>query len=188
VRALLWFALALTLVVAGLPLSIALMTGALGIVLTKVLTADEAYRAISWKTVFLLAALIPLGEAVERSGTAAWIASGVVAAAEGLPALAVLLVIGLMTTVFTLVVSNVGAAVLLVPLAVNVAVGLDADPRVFGMMVAISASNSFILPTHQVNALLMEPGGYRVADYLRAGTAMSIVFLLIAAPMVLLIV
>jgi di/tricarboxylate transporter len=57
----------------------------------------------------------------------------------------------------------------------------------FGMMVAIAASNSFILPTHQVNALLMGPGGYRVADYLRAGTAMSVLFLLIAAPMVLVV-
>jgi len=187
-RALVWFAVALTLVVAGLPLALALMTGALGIILTRVLTADEAYAAVSWKTIFLLAALIPLGRAVERSGVAAWIASGVVGATDGLPSLAVLLVVGLMTTVFTLVVSNVGATVLLVPLAMNVAVGLDADPRAFAMMVAIAASNSFILPTHQVNALLMEPGGYRVGDYLRAGTAMSVLFLLIAAPMVLLVV
>ncbi len=187
-RALGWFTTALVLVAAGLPLALALMTGALGIIVTGVLTADEAYRAVSWKTIFLLAALIPLGVAVERTGTAAWIASGVVGATAGLPALVVLLVIGLMTTVFTLVVSNVGATVLLVPLAANVAVGLDADPRVFGMMVAIAASNSFILPTHQVNALLMGPGGYRVADYLRAGTAMSVLFLLIAAPMVLIVV
>jgi di/tricarboxylate transporter len=186
-RALGWFVAALVLVAAGLPLSLALMTGAIGIIVTGVLSADEAYRAVSWKTIFLLAALIPLGQAVERTGTAAWIASGVVGASEGLPPLAVLLIIGLMTTVFTLVVSNVGATVLLVPLAANVAVGLDADPRVFGMMVAIAASNSFMLPTHQVNALLMGPGGYRVADYLRAGTAMSVLFLLIAAPMVLLI-
>ena len=186
-RALLWFVTALVLVAAGLPLSLALMTGALGIIVSGVLTADEAYRAVSWKTIFLLAALIPLGQAVERTGTAAWIASGVVGASADLPPLAVLLVIGAMTTVFTLVVSNVGATVLLVPLAANVAVGLDADPRVFGMMVAIAASNSFILPTHQVNALLMGPAGYRVADYLRAGSAMSVLFLLIAAPMVLLI-
>ena len=186
-RALGWFAIALTMVVAGVPLSLALMTGAAGIIVTRVLSVDEAYRAVSWQTVFLLAALIPLGQAVERTGTAAWIASGVVGATEGLPALAVLLVVGLITTVFTLVVSNVGATVLLVPLAANVAVGLDADPRVFGMMVAVAASNAFLLPTHQVNALLMGPGGYRVADYLRAGTVMSVVFLLIAAPMVLLI-
>jgi di/tricarboxylate transporter len=186
-RALGFFILALTLVVVGLPLSLALMTGAIGIILTKVLSADEAYQAVSWKTIFLLAALIPLGQAVERTGTAAWIASGVIGATEGLPPLAVLLVIGALTTVFTLVVSNVGAAVLLVPLAANVAVGLDADPRVFGMMVAISASNSFILPTHQVNALFMGPGGYRVADYVRSGSVLSVLFLLIAAPMVLLV-
>ena len=186
-RALGWFVVSLVLVAVGLPLSLALMTGALGIILSGVLSADEAYRAVSWKTIFLLAALIPLGQAVEVTGTAAWIASGVVGATATLPPLAVLLIIGTMTTVFTLVVSNVGATVLLVPLAANIAVGLDADPRVFGMMVAIAASNSFILPTHQVNALLMGPGGYRVADYLRAGTAMSVLFLLIAAPMVLLI-
>ena len=186
-RALGFFALALGLVVAGLPLSLALMTGAIGIILTGVLSADEAYHAVSWKTIFLLAALIPLGQAVERTGTAAWIASGVIGATAGLPPLAVLLVVGALTTVFTLVVSNVGAAVLLVPLAANVAVGLDADPRVFGMMVAISASNSFILPTHQVNALFMGPGGYRVADYVRSGSVLSVLFLLIAAPMVLLV-
>ena len=186
-RALFWFATALVLVAAGLPLSLALMTGALGIILSGVLSVDEAYRAVSWKTIFLLAALIPLGQAVERTGTAAWIASGVVSASADLSPLAVLLVLGAMTTAFTLVVSNVGATVLLVPLAANVAVGLDADPRVFGMMVAIAASNSFILPTHQVNALLMGPAGYRVADYLRAGSAMSVLFLLIAAPMVLLV-
>lgn len=187
-RALGWFATSLVLVALGIPLSLALMTGALGIILTGVLSADEAYRAVSWKTIFLLAALIPLGRAVEVTGTAAWIASGVVNATATLPPLAVLFIIGTMTAVFTLVVSNVGATVLLVPLAANIAVGLDADPRVFGMMVAIAASNSFILPTHQVNALLMGPGGYRVADYLRAGTAMSVLFLLIAAPMVLLVV
>ena len=186
-RALGWFVVSLVLVAVGLPLSLALMTGALGIIVTGVLSADEAYRAVSWKTIFLLAALIPLGQAVERTGTAAWIASGVVGFSEGLSPLAVLLVLGLMTTVFTLVVSNVGATVLLVPLAANIAVGLDADPRVFGMMVAIAASNSFLLPTHQVNALLMGPGGYRVADYLRAGSVMSVLFLLIAAPMVLLV-
>jgi di/tricarboxylate transporter len=186
-RALSWFVISLVLVAVGLPLSLALMTGALGIILSGVLSADEAYRAVSWKTIFLLAALIPLGQAVEVTGTAAWIASGVVGATATLPPLAVLLIIGVMTTVFTLVVSNVGATVLLVPLAANIAVGLDSDPRVFGMMVAIAASNSFILPTHQVNALLMGPGGYRVSDYLRAGTAMSVLFLLIAAPMVLLI-
>jgi len=180
------FALALSLVIfTGMQLSLALMVGAIGVLLGGVLTPDEAYRAVSWKTVFLLAALIPLGQAVEETGTAAWIAEGVISATADLPGWAILATIGVLTTVFTLVVSNVGATVLLVPLAANVAVGVGADPATYAMMVAIAASNAFLLPTHQVNALLMGPGGYRVVDYVRAGTAMSVLFLLISVPMLL---
>src|SRR6056297_2105861 len=169
--ALLSFDVALTLViVVDLQLSLALMVGAAGILVSGTLTPDEAYKAVSWKTVFLLAALIPLGQAVEQTGTAAWIAEGVIAATVDLPGWAILATVGLLTTVFTLVVSNVGATVLLVPLAVNIAVGVDADPATFALMVAIGASNAFLLPTHQVNALLMGPGGYRVVNYVRAGT------------------
>ena len=179
------FALALGLVIGtDLQLSLALMTGAIGVLLTGVLSADEAYRAVSWKTVFLLAALIPLGQAVEDSGTAAWIAEGVVGATGDLPAWAIQLTIAVLATMFTLVVSNVGAVVLLVPLAANVAVGVDADPAQFGLIVALAASNAFLLPTHQVNALLMGPGGYRVTDYLRAGLAMTILFLVVLVPAV----
>ncbi len=75
--------------------------------------------------------------------------------------------------------SNVGATVLLVPLAVNIAVKVGADPALFALTVALSTSNSFFLPTHQVNALLMGPGGYRVADYMRAGGVMSVLFLVV---------
>ncbi len=180
------FIVALSLVIfTEMQLSLALMVGAIGVLLSGVLTPDEAYRAVSWKTVFLLAALIPLGKAVEETGTAAWIASGVIAATAGFPGWAILATVGALTTVFTLVVSNVGATVLLVPLAANVAIGVDADPAIYAMMVALAASNAFLLPTHQVNALLMGPGGYRVADYLRAGTAMSLLFLLVSVPMLL---
>jgi di/tricarboxylate transporter len=180
------FAVAIGLVIlTGMQLSLALMVGAVGVLISGVLTPDEAYRAVSWKTVFLLAALIPLGQAVEETGTAAWIADGVISATADLPGWAILATIGVLTTVFTLVVSNVGATVLLVPLAANVAVGVDADPAAYALMVAIAASNAFLLPTHQVNALLMGPGGYRVVDYVRAGTAMSVLFLLVSVPMVL---
>ena len=180
------FVVAIGLVIfTGMQLSLALMVGAIGVLLSGVLTPDEAYRAVSWKTVFLLAALIPLGQAVEETGTAAWIAEGVIAATADLPGWAILATVGVLTTVFTLVVSNVGATVLLVPLAANVAVGVGADPATYALMVAIAASNAFLLPTHQVNALLMGPGGYRVVDYVRAGTAMSVLFLVISVPMLL---
>ena len=178
-------AVSLALVITtGLQLSLALMLGVVILLVSRVLSPDEAYRAVSWKTVFLLAGLIPLGQAVETTGTAAWIASGVIDTVGDLPPWVVQLTIAVLATVFTLVVSNVGATVLLVPLAANVAVGVGADPAQFGLIVAIAASNAFLLPTHQVNALLMTPGGYRVADYLRAGTAMTVVFLAVLVPAV----
>lgn len=179
------FALSLGLVLfTDLQLSLALMVGALIILLSRVLTPDEAYRAVSWKTVFLLAALIPLGQAVEQTGTAAWIASVVVGAAGGLPPWGMQLVIALLATAFTLTISNVGATVLLVPLAANVALGVNADPAQYGLIVALAASNAFLLPTHQVNALIMGPGGYQVKDFLRAGLAMTVLFLVVLIPAV----
>jgi di/tricarboxylate transporter len=178
--ALIAFALALGLVIfSSLKLSLALMVGVVVILFSKTLTADEAYRAVSWKTVFLLAALIPLGQAVEDTGTAAWIAEGVIGAAGGLPPWGMQMTVALLATAFTLTISNVGATVLLVPLAANVAVGVGADPVQFGLIVALAASNAFLLPTHQVNALIMGPGNYRVAHFLRAGLAMTIVFLIV---------
>jgi di/tricarboxylate transporter len=152
-------------------------------VLSGVLSMKEAYQAVSWKTVFLLASLIPLGIAVETSGTAAWIADQVLAALGGVPAWVLQAAVAVLATAFTLVMSNVGATVLLVPLAVNIALGAGADPAVFALTVAIATSNSFILPTHQVNALIMGPAGYTVPDYLRAGGIMTILFLVVMLVM-----
>lgn len=162
-----------------LPLSVSLLVGALTMVLTGVLSMEEAYAAISWKTVFLLASLIPLGIAVEQSGTAKWIAELTLSALYGMPAWGLQLAIAVLATGFTLVMSNVGATVLLVPLAVNIAVGVGADPAVFALTVALATSNSFIIPTHQVNALIMGPGGYSVKDFVKAGGIMTILFLLV---------
>ena len=87
--------------------------------------------------------------------------------------------LAVLATAFTLVMSNVGATVLLVPLAVNIAIGVDADPAVFALTVALATSNSFLIPTHQVNALIMGPGGYRVPDFMRAGGVMTVLFLVV---------
>lgn len=178
--ALFFFSIALGLVLfTDLKLSIALLTGAIGMVLSGVLRIDEAYKAVSWKTVFLLASLIPLGYAVESTGTAKWIAEGVLTVVGDLPIWGIQLVLAMLATVFTLVMSNVGATVLLVPLAVNIAIGIDANPSVFALIVALSTSNSFLIPTHQVNALIMGPAGYRVPDFMRAGGIMTLLFLVI---------
>ncbi len=176
----LFFAVSIGLVLfSDLRLSVAFMTGAIGMVVSGVLRIDEAYRSVDWRTVFLLAGLIPLGIAVDQSGTAAWIAHNVVSAMGDVANWVLLLVVAVLATGFSLVMSNVGATVLLVPLAVNIAIGAGADPRIFALVVALATSNSFILPTHQVNALIMGAGGYRNADFLRAGGIMSVLFLAI---------
>lgn len=186
--ALFFFALTLFLLLfTDLRLSVALFTGALGMILSGVLSIEEAYKAVSWKSVFLLASLIPLGLAVESSGTAAWIADRTLAVVGDMPVWGIQAAIMILATIFTLVMSNVGATVLLVPLAVDIAFGVGANPDLFALTVAIGTSNSFLIPTHQVNALLMGPGGYRVADFLRAGGIMTVLFLTVSLIMLNLI-
>ena len=138
---------------------------------------EQAYAAISWKTIFLLASLIPLGLVVQTSGTAAWMAQALAGTLAGLPIILAQILVAMLATFFTLVMSNVGATVLLVPLAINLAFTLGADPLMFALIVAISTSNSFLIPTHQVNVLTMGPGGYRVIDFLRCGGIVTILFI-----------
>ncbi|HHD57081.1 MAG TPA: SLC13 family permease, partial [Desulfobulbaceae bacterium] len=166
-----------------LSLSVCLLTGALGMILTKVMSVDEAYESVDWMTVFLLGGLIPLGLAFQKTGAAEWIATTIMNAIGTVPNIVFLLVVGLLTSFFTLVVSNVGATVLLVPLCMSMAVQSGADPRVTAMVVAIAASNTFVLPTHQVNALILRPGGYRTVDYAKAGTGMTLLFLMVLIGM-----
>jgi di/tricarboxylate transporter len=180
IHAAVFFAIALGLVLfSDLRLSVALLTGAIGMILAGVLKIDEAYNSVSWKTVFLLASLIPLGLAVETSGTAKWIAEQTLNVVGDMPIWVIQAAVAVLATFFTLVMSNVGATVLLVPLAVNIAIGAGANPALFALTVALATSNSFIIPTHQVNALIMGPGGYRVPDFLRAGGIMTVLFLVV---------
>ncbi len=173
-----FFAIALFMVLfTDIRLSVALLTGAMGMVLSGVLNIEEAYDAVSWKTVFLLASLIPLGLAVETTGTAKWIAEQVLSVVGHMPIWVIQTSVAVLATIFTLVMSNVGATVLLVPLAVNIAIGAHANPAVFALTVAIATSNSFLIPTHQVNALIMGPAGYRVTDFMKAGGIMTVLFL-----------
>lgn len=147
---------------------------------SRVLSIDEAYEAVSWSTVFLLASLIPLGQAVQNTGTANWIAAQVLVLLDGWPIWAYQAGLAILATAFTLVMSNVGATVLLVPLAISIAVSAGGDPAVFALTVAISTSNSFLIPTHQVNALIMGPAGYRVIDFVKSGGIMTVLFLIVS--------
>ncbi len=178
--ALLFFALALGLVIfTDFKLSIALLTGAIGMIITGVIHIDEAYRAVSWKTVFLLACLIPLGYAMEHTGTAAWVAQQTISGLGDVNQYVYQFAIAILATVFSLVMSNVGATVLLVPLAINIALETGGNPTIYALIVALATSNAFILPTHQVSALIMGPGGYKVKDFLRVGSLMSVIFIFV---------
>lgn len=175
-----WLIVALIMIIVfKMQLSVCLMTGAFGMILCRVLTIDEAYQSVDWRTVFLLAGLIPLGIAAENSGAAAWIAHTVLGIIGDVSPVGLLTAIAVLSTFFTLVISNVGATVLLVPLVVNMALVTGTDPRMAALVVGIATSNSFILPTHQVNALYMGPGRYRSIDYMKAGGLMTIIFIVV---------
>ena len=116
---------------------------------------------------------------METSGTAKWIAEQVLSVVGDMPVWIIQASVAVLATFFTLVMSNVGATVLLVPLAINIAIGAGANPAVFALTVAIATSNSFLIPTHQVNALIMGPGGYSVGDFMKAGGIMTVLFLIV---------
>ena len=182
--ALLFFMISFSLILfTDVRLSLCLLTGAVGMLLTRVLSIDEAYRAVGWNTVFLLASLIPLGQAVQNTGTAEWIAQQILTFLDGWPIWSLQAGVAILATVFSLVMSNVGATVLLVPLAVSIAVAAGATPALFALTVAISTSNSFIIPTHQVNALIMGPAGYKVTDFVKSGGIMTVLFLIVSLVM-----
>ena len=164
----------------GLPISIGFLTGAVAMVLGGVLTIEEAYRSIEWKVIFLIAGLIPIGIAMETSGAAAFIAENLVTLIDGVPAFGILFILGVLMTLFSLVMSNVAATVLMVPLVLELTGIGGLSAQVLVLQVGLCAVNSFILPTHHVNALLMTPGGYRVADYLKAGSILSLLFVTVS--------
>jgi di/tricarboxylate transporter len=178
---------AIGLAMSGFPLAVGLLSGALAMILLKVVPIDEAYRAVDWRTVFLLAGLIPLGIAMEKTGAAEFVAQQLMLVLHGSHPIWILLGIGVLSTLFSLFISNAAATVLLVPLVMIMGNLSDVDPRALALLVAVCASNSFVLPTHQVNALLMSPGGYRNSDYMKAGGIMSVIFLVVAVTFVYLV-
>jgi di/tricarboxylate transporter len=123
--------------------------------------------------------------AVDQTGTAQWIAKGIVLSLGGLMSpLMLLFVLAILSCGFTMVISNVGACALLVPLGISLANQIGIDPRLAAIVVGIGVSNSFILPTHQVNALYMGPGEYRTKDYIKIGGILSFIYIVILVAMV----
>ncbi|MFP7722155.1 SLC13 family permease [Lysobacter sp. A3-1-A15] len=180
------FAVAMLLALSSrLPVSIALMTGVAGMLVAGVIHIDEAYSAINWKTVFLMACLIPLGWAMDSSGAAAWVAGhSIEQLPEGTPIWLLELALGLLTTLFSLVISHVGATIVMVPLAVNLALAAGGDPTAFALIVALSASNNFMTASNPVISMISGPAGYSGKELWRIGGPLSLIYTVVAVGMV----
>ncbi len=176
-----FFALAMGLgLFTDLKLSIAMLVGAVGMLLSGVLNMDEAYGAINWKTIFTLACLIPLGWAMDSTGAAARLAQEVLVYLGTLPQWGLQAVVAILALLFSQVVSNVGAAVITVPMAINIALASGGNPSVYALIVAISTSNTFIMPSaNPVIMIVAGPGGYRRRDFLRVGIPLTVLMLVV---------
>ena len=165
---------------AKLPVALILMTGVAGMLLTGVLRMDEAYAAINWKTVFLMAGLIPLGWAMDSSGAAAWVAGHTVERLpEGMPVWLLELAIAILTTAFSLVISHVGAAIVMVPMAINLALAAGGDPTAFALIVALSASNNLMTASNPIISMVVGPANYSSRQLWRVGGPLSLIYTIV---------
>jgi di/tricarboxylate transporter len=181
------FTVALALIALELvPAAPALVGAGLIMVLTGLIAPGEVYDSIDMPVVVLLAAMLPIGEALETTGVSELIAGGLLEVARSASPAATLAF--LMTAVMLLsnVVNNAAAAVLAAPIAINLAQGMEVSADPFLMAVAIGASSAFLTPIgHQSNALVMEPGGYKFGDYWRLGLPLSLLVVAVGIPMIL---
>lgn len=164
--------------VAGwVPIAIGALAGIILMVMTRVLTLEEVYAAVNWRVIMLLAGMIPLGLAMEKSGLARLLVEQLLMHSEAATPLFALAMIYLTTAILTEVMSNNGAAVLLTPLAITMARALEADPMPFVMAVMFAASTSFATPVgYQTNMMVYSAGGYRYRDFLKVGIPLNLMF------------
>ncbi|MGE4543351.1 MAG: SLC13 family permease [Pedobacter sp.] len=158
-----------------LPITLAAPFGAVAMVLSRCLTVQEAYESIDWRIIILIAGTLPLGLALENSGAASLLAERLLQGVGDWGPGVVLAAFFLLTSLLTEIMSHAAAAVLIAPVALHAALTLQVSPRPFFMAVAIAASSCFMTPiSHQSNALVMGPGGYRFSDFIRTGAPLNI--------------
>jgi di/tricarboxylate transporter len=164
----------------GFNIATAMLIGAMGMVLTGCLTMDEAYQSIVWRSVFLIAGMLPLGIAMESTGTAQYLADNIVASLGAFGPYAVLAGIMVFAGLVTQPMSNAAATVLIVPIAIDIALSMGANPQSFVLATVIGASTSFLTPVgHQANVLVMGPGGYKFFDYAKVGLWLNIILIIV---------
>ncbi len=181
------FAASILLIVTGLlPVQISFPLAAMALVIAKVLPLKDMYTSIDWPVIILLGAMLPVGEALETTGGAAIIADSILNFAGDFIPQFTLTVLIVVTMLLSGVINNAATVVLMAPVAIGIANGMNFSADPFLMTVAIGASASFLTPIgHQSNTLVMGPGGYRFTDYLRLGFPVSVLVVLIAVPLIL---
>lgn len=164
-----------------LPIMMAAIAGSMFLVVTGCISMEEAYVAIDWKIIFLLAGAISLGVAMDNSGAASLISNGLIDLVGSLGPAAIVSVLYLVTTLLTSTMSNNASAVLLAPIAISVSIALDVDARPFLMAITFAASSSFMTPVgYQTNTMIYGVGGFKFSDFLRVGTPLTLIFWLLA--------
>ena len=168
-----------------LPIVAAAILGGIALVVTRCVGNEQAYQAVDWRVIVLLAGVLPLGIAMQKSGLAQSVASLAVAVGGGLGPLALLAVIYLLTALLTEFMSNNAAAVLVTPIAFSTAVSLGVDPTPFIVAVLFAASTSFSTPVgYQTNMMVYNAGNYRFVDFLRMGLPLNIMFWVLAVILI----
>jgi di/tricarboxylate transporter len=164
----------------GVPILVTAIAGCVLMVLTGCLKVEEFHNTIRWDVIFLLAGVIPLGLALQKSGAADWLASQIVDIAYFVPPLVVLILFYLMTTILTELISNNATVVVLVPIGIATAEALNLDARAIVLAIMFAASTSFMTPVgYQTNTLVFGPGGYKFLDYLKVGGPLNLLLVII---------
>ncbi len=160
----------------------------IGYVLSGVLSARELYTHVNWPVIVLLGALLPVGAALDKTGSTSLIASGLLVVAQGYPGWVVLGVLMVVTMTLSDILNNNATTIFAAPIGIRIAELMDANPDAFLMGVAVAASCAFLTPIgHQNNTLVMGPGGYRFTDYWRMGLPLEVLVILVGVPMILLV-
>jgi di/tricarboxylate transporter len=163
-----------------------MLGGAMIMVLTKLLSMEQAYRAVEWRSIFLIAGMLPLGIAIEKSGLAAYLFNVLITYLGSISPLALLMGMVILSILFTQIMHGAAVAVIMVPIAIHIAQRLGIDPRSLAMGVTLATSMAFLTPLgHPVNVLVMGPGGYKFRDYLKVGlplTGILLVIILLLLP------
>jgi di/tricarboxylate transporter len=162
-------------------ISLAMVIASVLMILTGCLSIEEAHESIDWRTVFLVAGMLPLGMAMEATGTARYLADIMLDALGNYGPLALLAGTYLLAALITQAMSNAAAMVLIVPIAADTALGLGANHITFTMAVVIGAATSFLTPIgHKANVLVFSPGGYHFFDYARVGALLTVILLAVS--------